>query len=228
MFVYEISSTLRHKSPPPRLKDTALRSALRDAEQLLDVAERDADDARRALTALKRGKTMDDKGGHGRQSRSRAQALLQRVERNAREKRKLLSRLRSQFARADASLVEFRAGMKPGPQSIPPLNGAQLRAARSLLEFSQKQMAAQLGVSTTRLRTLEKHGLNAGENPALLAALVRNRAALGIELIPAGIYVGSGGPGLRLKRRRARAGQDVLPKKKQAAARARRKKALAA
>jgi hypothetical protein len=88
-------------------------------------------------------------------------------------------------------------------------------------------MAARLEISVRRLRDLETGRLETDDSPGLLVELTRKLSKLGIELVPAGLYVGAGGPGLRLKTRRARADRGTAPQRPKAA-RSRRKKVLAA
>ena len=79
------------------------------------------------------------------------------------------------------------------------LTGEQLRAARALLRWEQKQLAEASGVSLETIKRLEKMagpiGGLARTSDAIQAAL----EAAGVAFISAGAYQGEGGPGVRFK-----------------------------
>jgi DNA-binding transcriptional regulator YiaG len=83
-------------------------------------------------------------------------------------------------------------------QSATVIAGEQLRAARMLLRMPRRKFARLLGVSEAELGAYER---SRGPIDAPRAALTRARKTLrkaGIELIAPGVYVGSGGFGVRL------------------------------
>ena len=75
------------------------------------------------------------------------------------------------------------------------LTGEQIRAARAMLRWEQKDLVKASGVSEPTIVRLEKmHGMVSGQIATIQAIKVALEAA-GIEFIPEN----GGGPGLRLK-----------------------------
>ncbi|WP_431860494.1 helix-turn-helix domain-containing protein [Azospirillum sp.] len=70
---------------------------------------------------------------------------------------------------------------------------AQCRAARGLLNWTQKDLASRSGVSTVTIRNFENE--RSTPQPATLTVLRQTLEAAGIEFIPRN----GGGPGLRLR-----------------------------
>jgi len=195
------------------------------------AAERDVRHAQQALASLERreqsaGRKRTGRDSSLRQARRRAQRLLETVERNAKQKQKLVQRLTRQAAEFDQSLRQLNTGPVGGTAQAA-VSAEQLRAARAMLGLSQKTMAARLETSVRRLRDLETGRLGSDDSPELMVELTRKLSKLGIEVIPAGLYVGAGGPGLRLKTRRARTDHGSVPQRPRAAE-SRKKKVLAA
>ncbi len=80
------------------------------------------------------------------------------------------------------------------------ITGAQMRAARGLLEIDQRQLAERSGLSLPTIQRMEaSHGLIRGNVDSLMK-LVDALAAAGIELIGEGAVSQGGGRGVRLKR----------------------------
>ena len=83
------------------------------------------------------------------------------------------------------------------------LQGGQLRAARALLRWTHKELSDRASVtepvSVDALRKWEAtdgpiRGITAKVNAVVLVL-----EAAGVEFIPAGSYLGTGGPGVRLR-----------------------------
>ena len=80
------------------------------------------------------------------------------------------------------------------------ITGAQMRAARGLLEIDQRQLAERSGLSLPTIQRMEaSDGLIRGNVDSLMK-LVDALAAAGIELIAEGAVSQGGGRGVRLKR----------------------------
>lgn len=79
------------------------------------------------------------------------------------------------------------------------LTGEQIRAARAILRWEQKQLAEAAGVSLETIKRLEKISGNVGGLARTSDAIQDALEAAGAEFIPAGDYHGTGGPGVRLK-----------------------------
>ncbi len=79
------------------------------------------------------------------------------------------------------------------------LTGEQLRAARALLRWEQRQLAEAAGVSLETIKRLEKMGGPIGGLARTSDAIQAALEAAGVRFIPAGDYQGGGGPGVRLK-----------------------------
>ena len=80
------------------------------------------------------------------------------------------------------------------------ITGAQMRAARGLLEIDQRQLAERSGLSLPTIQRMEaSDGLIRGNVDSLMK-LVDALAAAGIELIGEGAVSQGGGRGVRLKR----------------------------
>ena len=80
------------------------------------------------------------------------------------------------------------------------ITGAQMRAARGLLEIDQRQLAERSGLSLPTIQRMEaSDGLIRGNVDSLMK-LVDALAAAGIELIAEGAVSQGSGRGVRLKR----------------------------
>ena len=77
------------------------------------------------------------------------------------------------------------------------LNGAQLRAARSLLRMSAEELAARSGIGVATIRRAEAANGSVRMTRANIQAVMRVFEQVGVEFIPAGAPVPSGGPGVR-------------------------------
>jgi len=212
-----------------QIKDPLLRLSVRRAEQTLAVAERDARKAERALNMLKRREQQAREKGSRRtvpeslvRARWRAVGALKEAEKSVRDRRKILARLKRQVAQADKSLREMGSGSSTLRHTAPTVFGSQLRAARAMLALSRTEMAARLDISAVRLGHLERETLILDEPPSLRADIARKLSRLGIELVSPGVYVGDGGAGIRLKRRRASGAKSAARKNKPTTVRTRR------
>jgi transcriptional regulator with XRE-family HTH domain len=79
------------------------------------------------------------------------------------------------------------------------ITAAQLRAARALLGFDQRELAQRCGLSVPTIQRMEaSEGVIRGNVDSLMK-LVEALAAAGIELIGEGTASSSGGRGVRLK-----------------------------
>ena len=80
------------------------------------------------------------------------------------------------------------------------ITGAQMRAARALLEIDQRQLAERSSLSLPTIQRMEaSDGLIRGNVDSLMK-LVDALAAAGIELIAEGAVSQGSGRGVRLKR----------------------------
>jgi transcriptional regulator with XRE-family HTH domain len=80
------------------------------------------------------------------------------------------------------------------------ITGPQMRAARALLEFDQRDLAQRAGLSLPTIQRMESsEGVIRGNVDSLMK-LVDALAAAGIELIGEGAVSQGGGRGVRLKR----------------------------
>jgi transcriptional regulator with XRE-family HTH domain len=79
------------------------------------------------------------------------------------------------------------------------ITGPQMRAARALLGFDQRQLAQAAGLSLPTIQRMEANNGVVRGNVDSLMKLVDALAANGIELIGDGASSGGGGRGVRLK-----------------------------
>lgn len=79
------------------------------------------------------------------------------------------------------------------------ITSAQMRAARALLGFDQRELAAHAGLSLPTIQRMEASGGVVRGNVDSLMKLVDALAANGIELIGEGASSSKGGRGVRLK-----------------------------
>ena len=80
------------------------------------------------------------------------------------------------------------------------ISGAQMRAARGLLEIDQRQLAERSGLSLPTIQRMEASDGVIRGNVDSLMKLVDALAAAGIELIAEGAVSQGSGRGVRLKR----------------------------
>jgi transcriptional regulator with XRE-family HTH domain len=80
------------------------------------------------------------------------------------------------------------------------ITGAQMRAARALLEIDQRQLAERSGLSLPTIQRMEASDGVIRGNVDSLMKLVDALTAAGIELIGEGAVSHGGGRGVRLKR----------------------------
>ena len=80
------------------------------------------------------------------------------------------------------------------------ITGAQMRAARGLLEIDQRQLAERSGLSLPTIQRMEASDGVIRGNVDSLMKLVDALAAAGIELIAEGAVSQGSGRGVRLKR----------------------------
>ncbi|MGZ3350994.1 MAG: helix-turn-helix domain-containing protein [Xanthobacteraceae bacterium] len=79
------------------------------------------------------------------------------------------------------------------------ITGAQMRAARALLEIDQRELAQRSGLSLPTIQRMESSGGVVRGNVDSLMKLVEALAASGIELIGEGAASHGGGRGVRMK-----------------------------
>jgi transcriptional regulator with XRE-family HTH domain len=79
------------------------------------------------------------------------------------------------------------------------ITSAQMRAARALLGFDQRELAERAGLSLPTIQRMEASGGVVRGNVDSLMKLVDALAANGIELIGEGAASSKGGRGVRLK-----------------------------
>jgi len=79
------------------------------------------------------------------------------------------------------------------------ITGPQMRAARALLGFDQRQLAQAAGLSLPTIQRMEANNGVVRGNVDSLMKLVDALAANGIELIGDGAASSGGGRGVRLK-----------------------------
>jgi transcriptional regulator with XRE-family HTH domain len=79
------------------------------------------------------------------------------------------------------------------------ITGPQMRAARALLGFDQRQLAQAAGLSLPTIQRMEANNGVVRGNVDSLMKLVDALATNGIELIGDGASSGGGGRGVRLK-----------------------------
>ena len=79
------------------------------------------------------------------------------------------------------------------------ITGTQMRAARALLGFDQRQLAKASGLSLPTIQRMEASGGVVRGNVDSLMKLVEALSANGIELIGEGASSSGGGRGVRLK-----------------------------
>jgi transcriptional regulator with XRE-family HTH domain len=80
------------------------------------------------------------------------------------------------------------------------ITGAQMRAARALLEIDQRELAQRSGLSLPTIQRMESSAGVIRGNVDSLMKLVGALADAGIELIGEGAVSADGGRGVRLKR----------------------------
>jgi transcriptional regulator with XRE-family HTH domain len=80
------------------------------------------------------------------------------------------------------------------------ITGAQMRAARALLEIDQRDLAQRAGLSLPTIQRMESSDGVIRGNVDSLMKLVAALATAGIELIGEGAVSHGGGRGVRLKR----------------------------
>src|SRR4030081_3526670 len=80
------------------------------------------------------------------------------------------------------------------------ITGAQMRAARALLDIDQRELAQRSGLSLPTIQRMESSGGVVRGNVDSLMKLVDALAAAGIELIAEGAASHDGGRGVRLER----------------------------
>ena len=80
------------------------------------------------------------------------------------------------------------------------ITGAQIPAARTLLEIDQRELAQRSGLSLPTIQRMESSGGVVRGNVDSLMKLVEALAASGIELIGEGAASHGGGRGVRMKR----------------------------
>ena len=81
------------------------------------------------------------------------------------------------------------------------ITGAQMRAARALLEIDQRQLAERSGLSLPTIQRMEASEDTIRGNVESLVKLVAAFDGAGIELIPEGATSPAGGRGVRLRAR---------------------------
>ena len=91
------------------------------------------------------------------------------------------------------------------------LNGAQLRAARSLLRMSAEELAVRSGIGVATIRRAEAANGSVRMTRANIQAVIRVFEQAGVEFISAGAPVASGGPGVRFATASARALAGAAP-----------------
>ncbi|MBI2992579.1 MAG: helix-turn-helix transcriptional regulator [Gammaproteobacteria bacterium] len=79
------------------------------------------------------------------------------------------------------------------------LSAGQMRAARALLGWDQKQLAEAAGVSLPTVQRMEASDGNVRGNVDTLVKVVEALRAAGIELIGQGAASATGGRGVRLR-----------------------------
>ncbi|HRP34356.1 MAG TPA: helix-turn-helix transcriptional regulator [Gammaproteobacteria bacterium] len=79
------------------------------------------------------------------------------------------------------------------------LTAAQLRAARALLDLSQRQLAEAAGVSVPTIRRMEASAGTVRANVDTLVKIIDALDVLGVELLGEGTPSLGGGRGIRLK-----------------------------
>jgi DNA-binding transcriptional regulator YiaG len=154
---------------------------------------------------------------------ARAERHSRSVIRDLTRKQRHLATLRRQARSLDQALHRFHADF-PAPVATPPiLSGTQIRAARAMLDLSQQALARRAGIGVASLRGLERQRSLGEASPALVQRIVKTLEKAGIELIGEGLYVGAGGPGLRIRRRDAGVGQRRPPAPSRSSAKARKR-----
>ncbi|MDX1400857.1 MAG: hypothetical protein R3245_02955 [Kiloniellales bacterium] len=83
------------------------------------------------------------------------------------------------------------------------ITGEQIKGARAMLRLDQKQFSALIHVTVGAVQRMEKTRGPLKLNAGLLEAVSSALEAAGLELIDAGHFEGTGGPGIRF------AGQPV-------------------
>ena len=76
------------------------------------------------------------------------------------------------------------------------ITGEQIRAARALLHWEQKDLAAASKVSLPTIQRLDAHAGQVNANAVTIDAITRALESAGVELIARN----GGGPGVRLKK----------------------------
>jgi transcriptional regulator with XRE-family HTH domain len=133
-----------------------------------------------------------------------AERQQQRAVRRLAGQQKMLASLRRQARRLDRALDRFHTSFVPVDPAPSLLDGGQIRAARALLQWSQRELAQRADVSLSTVRSLERQHALTALDAAVLERLVKTLSRAGVELIDEGLYVGLGGSGVRLRRRGTR------------------------
>lgn len=198
----------------------ALAMEIEHAERLVAAAEREARDVRlQVKRAERRESRVRSKPPaatvRGRESaaerlkavranRLRAERHHRAVAKSLAAKLKRLATLRRQARRLDQALDRFHADFPVPPTTEQVLVGTQIRAARAMLDLSQRDLACRTGTSVSTLRDLEKGGSLSAANPLVIRRLCKVLSDAGVDFVSDGLYVGIGGPGVRLRKEAAR------------------------
>jgi len=155
--------------------------------------------------------------------RRRNEKLIQKLKPDVKDKRQRLRRLERQIASLQR---ELKALHGRAPATIPTVQlvatGEQIRGARAMLAMAQAEFAKAVGISLNVLRKAERSSGSISDNDGSLGDIVAGLSRLGVELINPGIYVGNGGPGIRLRKRSSKSELASKLRKKPAARKQRR------
>ena len=220
MVVFLQQEVLPIKKSNDRIQHAALAVEIERAERLVAAAEKAvraiATQQRRAErrcatlrskppAATARGRAtaaerLKDAAAHLKETERQQQRAVRRLA----GQQKMLASLQRQARRLDRTLGRFHTSFvaaDPAPQL---LDGGQVRAARALLQWSQRELAQHADLSLSTIHSVEKQRAVAALDATVRERLVQALSRAGVELIDEGLYVGLGGPGVRLRRRATR------------------------
>ena len=186
--------TIRQREKQASRKMGALQKrAIKEPSLLKTKAYAAAKDSLKAIATAKR----------------RNERLVARQRKSVAEQIRRLRALEQQARRLDRDLQTFyrRAEAQAAAASGDTMTGQQLRAARAMLNRGLTPFAKALGISVAKLKRFEGTDGPIVEDADRLKQMGGALHDLGVELIGAGMYVGNGGPGIRV-----RSGRAVAPK----------------
>jgi DNA-binding transcriptional regulator YiaG len=134
----------------------------------------------------------------------RNRSLLSQQRKSCRDKERALARLHKQADVFRSKVTDTRnpsAKDKTAPAftGAERLDGRQLAGARAMLGMSIADFTALIGLGAAQVRAAEKTAGELDLGPDTTRDVLERLWDMGIELVQPGIYVGNGGPGIRIR-----------------------------